>query len=41
MVAAEYGDALRVPDFEGHEESYCFDGVVAAVDVVTCSMGEG
>ncbi len=35
MVAAEDGDAGRVADFKGDEESDCLDRVVAAVDVVT------
>lgn len=35
VVAAEDGDALGVADFEGNEEGYSFDGVVAAVNIVT------
>ena len=34
MVAAEDGDALGIPDFEGDEEGNGFDGVVAAVDII-------
>lgn len=34
VVAAQDGDAVWVADFEGDEESYGFDGEVAAVDVV-------
>jgi hypothetical protein len=35
MVTAENGDAGRVADFEGDEESDGFNGIIAAVDVVT------
>ena len=39
VVSAQDRYALRVPDFEGHEEGDGFDGVVAAVDVVACILG--
>jgi len=35
VIAAEDGDAVRVPDFESDEESDCFNGEVPAVDVIT------
>jgi hypothetical protein len=35
MVTAEDGDSGRVADFEGDEESDGFNGIIAAVDVVT------
>ncbi len=38
MVAAEDGDALRIADFEGDEEGYGLNGVVAAVYVIACNM---
>jgi len=35
VVATEDGDALRISDLEGDEESHSLDGIVASVDVVT------
>lgn len=35
VVTTEDGDALRITDFEGHEEGHCLDGEVTSVDVVT------
>jgi hypothetical protein len=35
MVASEDGDTMWESNFEGDEEGYGFDGVVASVDVVT------
>lgn len=39
VVAAENGDALRVSDLEGDEESDRLHGVVSSVDVITCKAG--
>jgi hypothetical protein len=38
MVTAEDGDSGRVADFEGNEESDGFNGIIAAVDVVTFTL---
>lgn len=35
VISPEDGDALRIPDFEGNEEGYGLDGVVASIDVIT------
>ena len=34
VIATEDGDALRVSDFEGDEESDSFDGIVASINII-------
>jgi hypothetical protein len=35
VVAAQDGDAIAVADFEADQQGHGFDGVVAAIDVVS------
>jgi len=34
MVATKDGDALRISDFEGNEESDGFNGIVASINII-------
>jgi hypothetical protein len=35
VITSKDGDTLGIADFQGDEKSYCFDGEVSTIDIIT------